>query len=177
MHVPIAQSGMKLWTSKVISGSSGKPMIREQLTGQVCSMVLTKMNECAEAYLSTKVNDAVAIVPTHFNGSRRQATKDAKSIPWLNVLRITNETTAAAIACGLDKKGDGEQNLLICDVVGGTSDVFLLTTKGGVSEAKTTAADTDLDVEDFDKQDIKRMNRGKDLARNHRAHSESQEAL
>ena len=150
---PIVQSAMKLWPSKEISGSGEKPIMQVQLLGQVCSIVLTWMKEIAEAYLSTKVNDAVATVPTHFNGPRRQAKKDYRSISWLNVLRITYETTAAAIAHGLDKKGDGEQNVLICDMGGGTSDAFLLTIKDGVSKVKATASDTYFGCRGFRQRD------------------------
>ena len=134
------------------------------------------MKETAEAYLGTKVNDAVVTVPAYFNDSQRQATKDAGSISGLNVLRIINEPTAAAIVYGLDKKGDGERNVLIYDMGGGTFDVSLLTIEDGIFEVKATAGDTRLGGEDFDNrivdfciQDFKRKNRGKDLAGNHRA--------
>merc|ERR1712206_11198 len=114
------------------------------------SMVLIKMKETAEAYLGTKVNDAVVTVPAYFNDSQRQATKDAGQICGLNVLRIINEPTAAAIAYGLDKKGTGERNVLIFDLGGGTFDVSLLTIDDGVFEVKATAGDTHLGGEDFD---------------------------
>jgi len=114
-------------------------------------------------------------VPAYFNDSQRQATKDAGSICGLNVLRIINEPTAAAIAYGLDKKG-GEKNVLIYDMGGGTFDVSLLTIEDGIFEVKATAGDTHLGGEDFDNrildfccQDFKRKNRGKDLAGNQRA--------
>merc|ERR1711892_247907 len=106
-------------------------------------------------YLGTKVNDAVVTVPAYFNDSQRQATKDAGQICGLNVLRIINEPTAAAIAYGLDKKGSGEQNVLICDMGGGTFDVSLLTIEDGIFEVKATAGNTHLG--------------GKDLAKNDRA--------
>merc|ERR1712139_196183 len=132
--------------------------------------------ETAEAYLGTKVNDAVVTVPAYFNDSQRQATKDAGQICGLNVLRIINEPTAAAIAYGLDKKGSGEKNILIYDMGGGTFDVSLLTIEDGIFEVKATAGDTHLGGEDFDNrivdfcmQDFKRKNRGKDLAGNNRA--------
>merc|ERR1719345_734715 len=139
-------------------------------------MILTKMKETAEAYLGVKVNDAVVTVPAYFNDSQRQATKDAGQICGLNVLRIINEPTAAAIAYGLDKKPSGEQNVLIYDMGGGTFDVSLLTIEDGIFEVKATAGDTHLGGEDFDNrvvdfclQDFKRKNRGKDLAGNNRA--------
>jgi len=113
-------------------------------------MVLTKMKEIAEAFLSKPVKDAVITVPAYFNDSQRQATKDAGAICGLNVLRIINEPTAAAIAYGLDKKGKGEKNILIFDLGGGTFDVSLLTIEEGIFEVKATAGDTHLGGEDFD---------------------------
>jgi L1 cell adhesion molecule like protein len=113
-------------------------------------MVLTKMKETAEAFLNKKVKDAVITVPAYFNDSQRQATKDAGIICGLNVLRIINEPTAAAIAYGLDKKGKGEQNVLIFDLGGGTFDVSLLTIDDGIFEVKATSGDTHLGGEDFD---------------------------
>merc|ERR1711871_271857 len=181
---PIVQSDIKLWPFKVVSGAGDKPMIVVNSQGEekkfhpeeVSSMVLTKMKETAEAYLGSKVNDAVVTVPAYFNDSQRQATKDAGQICGLNVLRIINEPTAAAIAYGLDKKGSGERNVLIYDMGGGTFDVSLLTIEDGIFEVKATAGDTHLGGEDFDNrivdfcmQDFKRKNRGKDLAGNNRA--------
>ena len=113
-------------------------------------MVLTKMKETAEAYLGTVVTDAVITVPAYFNDSQRQATKDAGVIAGLNVLRIINEPTAAAIAYGLDKKLKAEQNILIFDLGGGTFDVSVLTIEEGIFEVKSTAGDTHLGGEDFD---------------------------
>jgi len=113
-------------------------------------MVLVKMKETAEAFLSKTVKHAVITVPAYFNDSQRQATKDAGHIAGLNVLRIINEPTAAAIAYGLDKKGTGERNVLIFDLGGGTFDVSLLTIDDGVFEVKATAGDTHLGGEDFD---------------------------
>ena len=112
-------------------------------------MVLSKMKEVAEAYLSKEVNNAVVAVPAYYNDSQSQATKDAGAISGLNVLRIINEPTAAAIAYGLDKKGD-EKNVLIFDLGGGTFDVSLLTINEGIFEVKATAVDTHLGGEDFD---------------------------
>merc|ERR1712038_2184259 len=116
---------------------------------EISSMVLTKMKEIAEAYLGKEVNNAVITVPAYFNDSQRQATKDAGAISGLNVLRIINEPTAAAIAYGLDKKGE-EKNVLIFDLGGGTFDVSLLTIEEGIFEVKATAGDTHLGGEDFD---------------------------
>merc|ERR1712196_581263 len=180
----IVQADIKLWPFKVESGTGDKPIICVNHQGEekkfhaeeISSMVLTKMKETAEAYLGGKVNDAVVTVPAYFNDSQRQATKDAGSICGLNVLRIINEPTAAAIAYGLDKKGSGERNILIYDMGGGTFDVSLLTIEDGIFEVKATAGDTHLGGEDFDNrivdfcmQDFKRKNRGKDIAGNQRA--------
>merc|ERR1711944_347442 len=115
-------------------------------------MVLVKMKETAEAYLGTAVTDAVITVPAYFNDSQRQATKDAGVISGLNVLRIINEPTAAAIAYGLDKKGtsSGEKNVLIFDLGGGTFDVSILSIDDGIFEVKATNGHTHLGGEDFD---------------------------
>ena len=107
-------------------------------------MVLTKMKDTAEAYLGSAVTEAVITVPAYFNDSQRQATKDAGVIAGLTVLRIINEPTAAAIAYGLDKKGGGENNVLIFDLGGGTFDVSVLTIEDGIFEVKSTAGDTHL---------------------------------
>jgi len=154
----IVQNDMKLWPFKVESGPDSKPMIvvkhkgetKKFLPEQISSMVLIKMKEIAEAFLNKTIKDAVITVPAYFNDSQRQATKDAGAIAGLNVLRIINEPTAAAIAYGLDKKGKGESNVLIFDLGGGTFDVSLLTIADGVFEVKATAGDTHLGGEDFD---------------------------
>merc|ERR1719207_155266 len=119
---------------------------------EISSMVLTKMKETAESYLGQEVRDAVVTVPAYFNDSQRQATKDAGVIAGLNIMRIINEPTAAAIAYGLDKKrsGDKESNVLIFDLGGGTFDVSILSIEGGIFEVKSTAGDTHLGGEDFD---------------------------
>ena len=153
---PIVQADMKLYPFKVIAGAADKPMIVVNAQGEekkfhpeeISSMVLLKMKETAEAYLGTKINDAVVTVPAYFNDSQRQATKDAGTISGMNVLRIINEPTAAAIAYGLDKKGTGERNVLIYDMGGGTFDVSLLTIEDGIFEVKATAGDTHLGGED-----------------------------
>ena len=114
-------------------------------------MVLSKMKETAETYLGEKVTKAVITVPAYFNDSQRQATKDAGVIAGLNVLRVINEPTAAAIAYGLDKKSSSkEKSILIFDLGGGTFDISILSIDGGVFEVKATAGDTHLGGEDFD---------------------------
>jgi len=153
------QKDMKHWPFQV-ANVSGKPKIQVEFKcenktftpEEVSSMVLTKMKETAEAYLGKTVKDAVVTVPAYFNDSQRQATKDAGVIAGLNVLRIINEPTAAAIAYGLDKKkGDtSESNVLIFDLGGGTFDVSILTIEDGIFEVKSTAGDTHLGGEDFD---------------------------
>ncbi|KAG0038512.1 70-kilodalton heat shock protein, partial [Linnemannia elongata] len=160
-----------------------KPYIQVEYKGEtkeftpeeISSMVLTKMRETAEAYLGTTVTNAVVTVPAYFNDSQRQATKDSGMIAGLNVLRIINEPTAAAIAYGLDKKTVGEKNVLIFDLGGGTFDVSLLTIEDGIFEVKATAGDTHLGGEDFDNrlvnhfvQEFKRKHK-KDLSSNPRA--------
>jgi len=154
---PVVQADMKHWPFKVIAGPGDKPLIEVMYKGEkkqfapeeISSMVLVKMKETAEAYLGKEVKNAVITVPAYFNDSQRLATKDAGTIAGLNVLRIINEPTAAAIAYGLDKKG-GEQNILIFDLGGGTFDVSLLTIEEGIFEVKATAGDTHLGGEDFD---------------------------
>jgi len=153
------QSDMKHWPFKVIN-VSGKPKLQVEHKSEeknftpeeISAMVLTKMRETAEAYLGTEVKDAVVTVPAYFNDSQRQATKDAGVIAGLNIMRIINEPTAAAIAYGLDKKktGDKESNVLIFDLGGGTFDVSILSIEGGIFEVKATAGDTHLGGEDFD---------------------------
>ena len=113
-------------------------------------MVLTKMKEIAQDYLGYQVNDAVVTVPAYFNDSQRQATKDAGTIANLNVKRIINEPTAAAIAYGLDKKDAEEKNVLIFDLGGGTFDVSILSIEDGIFEVKSTNGHTHLGGEDFD---------------------------
>lgn len=145
--------------SYVVLEKENKPMIQVDFKGEtklfapeeISSMVLGKMKEIAEAYLGETVTDAVVTVPAYFNDSQRQATKDAGTIAGLNILRIINEPTAAAIAYGLDKQSDTvEKNVLIFDCGGGTFDVSVLTIENSIFEVKATAGDTHLGGEDFD---------------------------
>jgi L1 cell adhesion molecule like protein len=176
------QADMKHFPFKIVD-KGGKPYVQIEFKGEtkvfspeeVSSMVLTKMRETAESYLGGTVNNAVITVPAYFNDSQRQATKDSGLIAGLNVLRIINEPTAAAIAYGLDKKSVGERNVLIFDLGGGTFDVSLLTIEEGIFEVKATAGDTHLGGEDFDNrlvnhfvQEFKRKHK-KDLTSNARA--------
>jgi len=152
------KSDMAHWPFTVKSGTGDKPLIEVTASGEtktftpeeISAMVLQKMKAVAESYLGDKVTDAVITVPAYFNDSQRQATKDAGLIAGLNVLRIINEPTAAAIAYGLDKKNDGEKNVLIFDCGGGTHDLSVLTLDDGMFEVKATAGDTHLGGEDFD---------------------------
>lgn len=180
---PKIQEDIKHWPFKVMNDNT-KPKICVQYKKEtkrfapeeISSMVLTKMREIAEAYLGRKVRDAVITVPAYFNDSQRQATKDAGAIAGLNVLRIINEPTAAALAYGLDKNLRGERNVLIFDLGGGTFDVSILTIdEGSLFEVKSTAGDTHLGGEDFDnrlvnhlKDEFKRKYR-KDMSSNSRA--------
>ncbi|KAG0412486.1 hypothetical protein HPB47_010377 [Ixodes persulcatus] len=180
---PKIQDDLKHWPFKVES-DAGKPKINVEFKGErkkfnpeeISAMVLTKMKETAEAFLGKKVSDAVITVPAYFNDSQRQATKDAGAIAGLNVLRIINEPTAAALAYGLDKNLKGERNVLIFDLGGGTFDVSVLTIdEGSMFEVRSTAGDTHLGGEDFDNrlvtyfaEEFKRKHR-KDLRSNARA--------
>ena len=154
---PVVQAEMKLFPFKIINNNN-KPEIQVKYKNEnkqfkpeeVSSMVLGYMKEQAENYLGETVTDVVVTVPAYFNDSQRQATKDAGQIAGLNVLRIINEPTAAAIAYGLDNKADEEQNVLIFDMGGGTFDVSILTIEDGIFEVKATAGDTHLGGEDFD---------------------------
>ena len=142
---PSVQSDMKHWPFTLKAGPDGKPLIEVEYKGEkktfspeeISSMVLSKMKQIAEAYLGKEVKNAVITVPAYFNDSQRQATKDAGVIAGLNVMRIINEPTAAAIAYGLDQKG-GEKNILIFDLGGGTFDVSLLSIEDGIFEVRTT---------------------------------------
>merc|ERR550517_2457012 len=174
---------MKHWPFKV-TNAGGKPRLAVEYKAEdkrftpeeISAMVLTKMKETAESYLGQEVRDAVVTVPAYFNDSQRQATKDAGVIAGLNIMRIINEPTAAAIAYGLDKKRDEkESNVLIFDLGGGTFDVSILSIEGGIFEVKSTAGDTHLGGEDFDNRmvdhfvkEFKRKHK-KDISGNKRA--------
>ncbi|XP_031624417.1 major heat shock 70 kDa protein Ab-like [Contarinia nasturtii] len=152
------QDDLKHWPFTVVS-ENGKPKLVAEFKGErkrfapeeISSMVLVKMKETAEAYLGETITDAVITVPAYFNNAQREATKDAGVIAGLNVLRIINEPTAAALAYGLDKNLKSEKNVLIFDLGGGTFDVSVLTIDdGSLFEVRSTAGDTHLGGEDFD---------------------------
>jgi len=180
---PTVSADMKHWSFTVVKAEGNKPKIQVEYKAEtkaffpeeISSMVLTKMKETAESYLGKTINNAVVTVPAYFNDSQRQATKDAGTIAGLNVLRIINEPTAAAIAYGLDKKVGTERHVLIFDLGGGTFDVSILSIEDGIFEVKSTAGDTHLGGEDFDnrmvdhfKNEFKRKHK-KDLGENKRA--------
>lgn len=180
---PVTQSDVKHFPYKVVAKDGDRPCIQVDYKGEkkdffpeeISSMVLLKMKEIAEAYIGTPVKNAVVTVPAYFNDAQRASTKDAGAIAGLNVLRIINEPTAAAIAYGLDKQSSQERNVLIFDLGGGTFDVSLLTIEEGIFEVKATAGDTHLGGEDFDSrmvnhfaQEFRRKNK-KDITGNPRA--------
>lgn len=178
------QTDIPHWPFKV-TNNNNKPKLNVEYKGEeksflpeeISSMVLTKMKETAESYLGEKVTDAVITVPAYFNDAQRNATKDAGLIAGLNVLRIINEPTAAALSYGLEKStsGAGEQNVLIFDLGGGTFDVSILSIEDGVFEVKSTAGDTHLGGEDFDNRLVNhfitvfKRKYKKDLSKNKRA--------
>lgn len=154
---PSVQKDIQTWPFIVSEGTGGRPVIEVEFNGEqkqfyaeeISSMVLQKMKATAENYLGDDVTDAVITVPAYFNDAQRKATKDAGRIAGLNVLRIINEPTAAAIAYGLDKNLD-DRNVLIFDLGGGTFDVSLLTISDGLFQVLATSGDTHLGGEDFD---------------------------
>ena len=155
---PIVQKEIKHFPFNVRSGPNDIPLIEVTYKGNVKTFtpqeiggfVLEKMKNVAESYLGEEVKNAVITVPAYFNDAQRQATKDAGAICGLNVLRIINEPTAAAIAYGLDNKSEEEKHIIIYDVGGGTLDVTLLTIEEGIFEVKATSGDSHLGGEDFD---------------------------
>ena len=179
---PSVEIDRKHFSFNVVN-SGGKPAIEVQYLGEtkqfkpeeISAMVLTKMKQTAEDYLGQPVKDAVITVPAYFNDAQRQSTKDAGAISGLNVLRIINEPTAAAIAYGLDNMSKKEKNILIFDLGGGTFDVSILSLENGVFEVKSTAGDTHLGGEDFDNKlvdhfvaEFQRKHK-KDISKNDRA--------
>jgi L1 cell adhesion molecule like protein len=180
---PIIKQDLATWPFCVEGDRDKKPYFKVDYKGEekkfspeeISSMILVKMKEIAETYIGDTVTDAVITVPAYFNDSQRQATKDAGTIAGLNVTRIINEPTAAAIAYGLEKKTTAETNVLIFDLGGGTFDVSLLSIEDGIFEVKATAGDTHLGGEDFDTRlvnhftnEFKRKHK-KDITNNTRA--------
>ncbi|KAI5431369.1 heat shock 70 kDa protein 4 [Lathyrus oleraceus] len=156
----VIQNDMQLWPFKVVAGNDDNPVVvvhfkNEEkcfVAEEISSMILMKMREIAEKFLESEVTNAVITVPAYFNDSQRKATKDAGAIAGLNVIRILNEPTAAALAYGLQKRANcvEERNILVFDLGGGTFDVSLLTVKNNAFDVKATAGDTHLGGEDFD---------------------------
>mmetsp|Transcript_11128 Transcript_11128/g.27842 ORF Transcript_11128/g.27842 Transcript_11128/m.27842 type:complete len:712 (+) Transcript_11128:89-2224(+) len=181
---PCVQADLRNFPFKVVRGTGDKPLIEVQYQGErktfhpeeISAMVLQKMKDTAETFLGHDVKDAVITVPAYFNDSQRQATKDAGSICGLNVLRIINEPTAAALAYGLDSPDKAAKVVLVYDMGGGTFDVSLLEIEDGVFEVKATAGDTHLGGEDFTNRMVEyclsefhRKHIGKDVRANRRA--------
>ena len=177
------QQDIKHWPFTVKGDDNDKPVIEVEYKNEkktyhpeeISSMILTKMKEVASSYLGYEVTDAVVTVPAYFNDSQRQATKDAGAIAGLNIIRIINEPTAAAIAYGMDNKSSKEKTVLIFDLGGGTFDVSLLSIDDGIFEVKATAGDTHLGGEDFDSrlvnhfiEEFKRKNK-KDMSSSKKA--------
>lgn len=155
---PIVQADMKLWSFEVVDDGNNRPKMKVNYKGEdklfypeeISAMVLGKMKEVAEAYLGEEVKDAVVTVPAYFGDSQRQATKDAGAIAGLNVLRMINEPTAAALAYGLDNKSQQEQKILIFDLGGGTFDVTVMSIDEGIFEVLATSGNSHLGGEDID---------------------------
>jgi heat shock protein 1/8 len=155
---PIVQKEMKNFPFKVVCADGDRTKVEVKYKGEtkqfspeeISAMILGYLKETAESYLGQKVANAVVTVPAYFNDAQRQATKDAGAIAGLNILRIINEPTAAAIAYGLDKVNDKEHNIVVFDMGGGTHDISVLTLEGGVFEVKSTCGNSHLGGEDFD---------------------------
>lgn len=171
---PVVADDIKLWPFSVKPDDQNKPLIQVAYKGedtsfhpeQISAMVLGKMKEIAEAYLGEPVTKAVVTVPARFSDSQRQATKDAAAIAGLEVLRIINEPTAAALAYGLDRSKTEEQNVMIFDCGGGTHDVTLLSIDGGIIEVKATGGDPHLGGEDIDNRMVEYF--AKEFQRKHK---------
>ncbi|CAH9089984.1 unnamed protein product [Cuscuta epithymum] len=176
------QKDIKLVPYKIVN-KDGKPYVQVKISDgeikvfspeEISAMVLTKMKQTAEAFLGKDIKDAVVTVPAYFTNAQREATKDAGIIAGLNVARIINEPTAAAIAYGLDKQGE-EKNILVFDLGGGTFDVSILTIDNGVFEVLSTNGDTHLGGEDFDQRVMEyfikliKKKHGKDISKDYRA--------
>ncbi|XP_050913429.1 heat shock 70 kDa protein 4 [Lathyrus oleraceus] len=163
----VIQNDIQLWPFKVVAGNDDKPEIIVKYKGEekrlcaeeISSMILMKMCEIAEKFLESPVKNAVVTVPAYFNDSQRKATKDAGAIAGLNVMRIINEPTAAALAYGLQKRANnvGRRNVFIFDLGGGTFDVSLLTLEDDSFDVKATAGDTHLGGEDFDNRMVNHL--------------------
>src|ERR1700691_419505 len=153
---PMTKKDMSLVPYKIIKAPNGDAWVeadgKKYSPSQISAFILQKMKETAEAYLGQPVSQAVITVPAYFNDAQRQATKDAGKIAGLEVLRIINEPTAAALAYGLDKKGSG--TIAVYDLGGGTFDVSILEIGDGVFEVKSTNGDTFLGGEDFDQRSV-----------------------
>src|SRR3979409_2658868 len=153
---PITEKDKTMVPYHIVRGDNGDAWVeirgKKYSPSQISAFIVTKMKETAEAYLGTKVTQAVITVPAYFNDAQRQATKDAGKIAGLDVLRIINEPTAAALAYGLEKKGTGK--IAVYDLGGGTFDISILEIGDGVFEVKSTNGDTFLGGEDFDKRII-----------------------
>ena len=157
---PTVLQDSKHFPFKCVSAEGDKPAVDVEVAGarkrfspeEISAMILRKLKDTAESYLGEPVTHAVVTVPAYFNDAQRQATKDAGAIAGLEVARVLNEPTAAAIAYGLDRSTKKEENILVFDLGGGTFDVTLLTIDEGVFEVKATAGDTHLGGEDFDQR-------------------------
>ena len=155
---PEVQKNIKLWPFKVIKGNNNRPVIEVEYKGkkekfypeEISACILSKMKQLAKEYLGKEVNDAIITCPAYFDDLQRKATQDAGKIAGLNVIRIINEPTAAAIAYGLDKDNQGEKNILIFDLGGGTFDVTVLSMDNNLLEVRSTRGDMHLGGEDFD---------------------------
>lgn len=178
----IVQKDKQILSYDVVGDSHGRAAVQVEYKGskrtfkpeEISAMILQKMKEIAETFLNTKVKNAVVTVPAYFNDAQRQATKDAGAIAGLNIARILNEPTAAAIAYGMDQT-DKERKVLVFDLGGGTFDVSLLTIDNGFFEVEATNGDTHLGGEDFDNRIIEHLvksiqkKHGKDLSKNQQA--------